>query len=87
MKTATIFGATFVVLFAVLTVFSFVGIQLDLLFNRQWLTDAIPGWNWWNYFTTDHGLSVLYLQGSSWWWVPSCLVALFMACVISLKTT
>jgi hypothetical protein len=42
-----------------------VDIQFDLLFNN-WLYDAASSWHWWNYITSYHGLTVIYIN-HGWW--------------------
>jgi len=47
-----------VIIVAIATVGS---VYLDLWIN-PWIKDAIVGWRWWNYFTTPHTATVLYLK-------------------------
>lgn len=86
MRNVPTFSLVLVVLFLALAVLEFIGIQLDLFFNGSWLRPAMEGWRWWNYFTTDHGLTGLYLNGGYWWLVPSLLLALICATAVALSS-
>jgi len=54
----------------------FIGVQADLIFN-PWLRD-VQNFQWWNYFTSGHALTILWLQG--YWWtifiIPAVLTLL-----------
>jgi len=54
----------FIFLFVfVLTTGLFFGMtQLDLLIN-PWVVQAVEEWRWWNYLTSHHALTVMYLNG------------------------
>ena len=58
MKFVLIFLLALVVLMAL----EFGAIQLDVLVNGAWLRQGIGQWQWWNYFTTDHGASMLLIE-------------------------
>lgn len=61
---------------------SFMYIHLDLFLN-PWLRQPLPGWTWHNYFTSRHGLTVLYLHG--WLWLaPTTIISLCSSLYISL---
>ena len=62
----------FLAVFVVFTLFFFGGIQLDLLMN-PWLRHVMQEWKWYNYFTSYHGVTVLYLKG--WLWLIPSLVS------------
>lgn len=37
--------------------------------RNSWLEQAVSDWRWYNMFTSRHGITVLYLQHSPWFWV------------------
>jgi hypothetical protein len=84
MRTAATFNLTLLVTFAVLAALEFIGIKADLFFNGQWLEQGLDQWRWWNYLTSEHSLTVMYLQGY-WWLLPSVLIALIVATRVALK--
>lgn len=78
MLTSAKFNLTFGILLVVSILIAFVGIQVDLFFNGLWLKDALGEWSWYNYFTSEHSLSVMYLQGH-WWLAPPATLSFIVA--------
>lgn len=71
----------FLVVFTAFTLLIFGGIQLDLLLN-PWLHHAVQEWRWYNYFTSHHGITALYLAG--WLWlVPSLIISAIASIAIA----
>ena len=71
----------FLAVFAIFTLLIFIGIQLDLLLN-PWLHHAMKEWRWYNYFTSPHGITALYLNG--WLWlIPSFIISVVAFFVIA----
>lgn len=56
-------------------------VQLDLLLN-PWLRHAVQEWKWYNYLTSSHGITALYLLG--WLWlIPSLIISTIASLVIA----
>ncbi|OGZ94632.1 MAG: hypothetical protein A3H69_01405 [Candidatus Sungbacteria bacterium RIFCSPLOWO2_02_FULL_47_9] len=55
---------------------TFLAIQTDLYFNSSWLFPAMGDWRWYNYLTSQHGITVLYLKHNFLWLLPSVLFSL-----------
>ena len=65
---------TYLAVFVLFTAVVFGGIQLDLLLN-PWIKEAVEEWHWYNYLTTQHAITGLYLMG--WFWlIPSFVFSL-----------
>ena len=73
-----LFGKIFCITFAFLSLISFVGIQLDLALN-QWLIGAMDQWQWYNYITTRHGLTMCYLKYGAWVLLPMSLYSALLS--------
>lgn len=74
---------TFLAVFAVFTLLIFGGIQLDLLLN-PWLRHAMQEWRWYNYFTSHHSITALYLHG--WLWlIPSLITSAIASLAIAVR--
>lgn len=72
----------FVAVAAVLLVVFLLAIQIDTTLNGEWLLSGAGQWQWWNYFTSKHSLTMLYIL-HGWWWVvpPLVLAAIYTAIV------
>lgn len=64
----------FFTVFAFFTLLAFGGIQLDLLLN-PWLRHAVQEWKWYNYFTSHHAITALYLLHGWLWLFPSLIIS------------
>jgi len=64
----------FFAMFCLLTLLGFVGIQFDLFLN-PWLHHAIQEWKWYNYFTSHHSITALYLLDGWFWLIPPLVVS------------
>lgn len=85
MRTAAIFNLTLFLAIVGLVTAAFVSIKVDIFFNGQWLTEGLSQWRWWNYLTSEHALTVMYLEGH-WWLAPPCMIAFIIASVFALKS-
>jgi len=54
----------FIVFYLFFLSLMFVSVQVDIFLN-PWLKD-VQNFNWWNYFTTQHALTLLWLHGYQW---------------------
>lgn len=73
----------FLVVFLIFAALCFVAIQLDLLMN-PWLRHVIQEWRWYNYFTSRHSFTVLYLKG--WLWlIPSLSISVIASLAITYR--
>lgn len=77
------FFVTFLAVFAVFTIFTFGGVQFDLLLN-PWLRHAVQEWRWYNYFTSHHGLTALYLLHGWLWLIPSLIISTIFSLAIAI---
>ena len=60
-----------------LTLFlSLIGVKLDLALN-SYVRDIV-GWKWWNYITSHHALTVLYLNNFWLWFLISSLLGIIL---------
>ena len=68
----------FLGIFAAVTLHTFLLIGLDLAFN-PWLRNVVQEWEWHNYFTSHHGLTVLYLINGWLYLVISIIISALTA--------
>jgi hypothetical protein len=62
------------------------GVSIDLWANH-WLYAAANDWHWWNYLTTGHSLSMLYINHGLWAFVPlAVLVSLGVSIALWAKS-
>lgn len=52
-------------------------VHLDLLLN-PWVTKVAEEWQWYNYFTSTHSLTVLYIK-TNYFWPVDAIISLFYA--------
>lgn len=57
-----VFCLSFLGSFIVVFLLFLAGIYLDLFFNA-WLFSTVSDWKWYNYFTSHHALTMLWLKG------------------------
>jgi uncharacterized protein YxjI len=69
-------------MFVVFAVLSFAVIHLDLLANGNWLISASVSRRWYNYLTSHHALTVLYLHSSYLWLLPNAILAIIVGLLI-----
>lgn len=50
----------FIAVLVVITTIAYFGVRLDMIVN-PWLKTAAQEWKWWNFFTSKHFLTVLFL--------------------------
>ncbi len=51
----------FVCAFVALSIIAYIGVKLDMWFH-PWLSTAAAEWRWYNYLTSSHGGTILYLN-------------------------
>lgn len=78
---------TFIVVFAIYSILSFIFIHIDLMLN-PWIRNVVTEIKWYNCFTSRHAITALYLK--SWGWlipvsIISALISLPINYVISKK--
>ena len=73
----------FVVTAVLMMLLLYLLVQADAAFNQGWLLASADQWQWWNYLTTDHGLTMLYLQGCWWWFIPPLIFSLLGGAAIA----
>ena len=74
-----------VVMTLVFTVVFFAIIHLDLFFNGNWIMSASASWQWYNYFTSHHGLTMLYLHSNPLWLLPGLVFGIVSGISIAVK--
>jgi len=55
---------------------SFVGVEVDLWMNGDWLPAFFDKWRWYHYFTTDHGDTYLFIHHPDMWVMVNVAVCL-----------
>lgn len=63
------------------TAFTFGAIQLDLCANA-WIREAAKDWQWYNYLTSSHSLTVSYLKGNPMWLVVSLICSSLLSVIV-----
>ena len=72
----------FLAIFVVIAFFGFLWVRFDLFLNR-WLGTAAKEWRGYNYFTSCHALSILYLKKFWFWFALHLLISSFVYLVIT----
>ncbi len=69
------FVGKLIVSFLFFSAIYYCGSSIDLYVN-PWIVKASEDWKWYNYFTSHHGLAVLYLKKRSWYFVAISIASL-----------
>jgi len=72
----------FMIVFLLTAGLIYVGALLDLWLN-PWLK-TVRGFQWWNYFTTRHALTILYLHNYQLFITITIILAFIVAFVVTL---
>lgn len=70
---------TFVIVFVILLSLNFGIVHLDLFLN-PWLRNAAQEWKWYNYFTSHHTVTILYLKGL--WLIPALIISALISLLL-----
>lgn len=65
----------FITIFLIVFFLSFLGVKVDLFFN-SYLYNAAKDWQWYNYFTSHHSITMLYLLHRNAYTIFVFLIAL-----------
>lgn len=65
----------FAKIFCAMLIFAVCALGIDLALNQSWLSAGLNEWRWYHYFTSRHGITVLYLKHGGWVLIPLSLLA------------
>ena len=72
---------TFLFFIVEFTIFIFGCVHFDLSIN-PWLYQTAHEWKWYNFVTSQHGITALYING--WFWlIPALILSTIFSSVIT----